>query len=96
MAEPWSPRSDPDGKLQEGVSHCCEHGAATHGKAFLLQGSFLLVNLFWWALLVQTGKQLWVVIMDGGMERAFGLGPPVAVLIDLAGSQFFSCRFPSQ
>lgn len=59
------------------------------GKAFSFWGSFLLINLFWWPLLVQTSRRIWFVIENGGMERADGLGSPLAFLIGLIGEQIF-------
>ena len=59
------------------------------GKAFSFWGSFLLINLFWWPLLVHTGRRIWFMIENGGIERADGHGSPLAFLIGLVGEQIF-------
>ncbi len=59
------------------------------GKALSFWGSFLLINLFWWPLLLQTGRRVWFVIENGGMERDDGAGSPLAFLVGIVGEQIF-------
>ena len=63
---------------------------------YLLQGnkrafwiSFVLINLFWWPILLRTVSRIIFIIENGGMERADGYGSPLAFLIGVIGEQLF-------
>lgn len=58
-------------------------------RRFSFWGSFLLVNLFWWPLLVQTIRRIAFVMENDGMEGADGHGSPLAFLIGIVFEQAF-------
>lgn len=60
-----------------------------YDRRFSFWGSFLLVNLFWWPLVVQTVRRIAFALENGGMERADGHGSPLAFLIGIVFEQAF-------
>jgi hypothetical protein len=58
-------------------------------KKYVFSVSLMIVNLFWWPLLVQTIRRMYFVIENDGLEGANGYGSPLAFLLSLTFEQFF-------
>jgi hypothetical protein len=57
------------------------------GRSFLI--SFLVANLFWWPLLIQTSRRIHHIAATGSLEGPGGMGSPVAFLLQMVIEQWF-------
>jgi hypothetical protein len=67
------------------LAYYCLHKSTPGSFAF----SFVLTNLCWWPLLIQTVRRVVFVVQNGGMDRADGYGSPLAFLMGAVFEQFF-------